>query len=93
MLGVLKEHRDAQQPKECSIPSGFFREDESAQRSLTIDVDGDEEEIFKIRKISVETDFEIAELCSFKMTDLFKFKRKQVTVGKQHIMTHQVKYQ
>ena len=37
----------------------------------------------KMRKVSVEADLEIAELCGYSMADMLKFKRKQVTQGKQ----------
>ena len=36
-----------------------------------------------MRKVSVEADLEIAGLCGYSMADMLKFKRKQVTQGKQ----------
>ena len=52
----------------------------------------DEYNKVKIRKMSAEADLEIAEICKYKMVDMLKFKRKQVTRSKQQIMLNQVKY-
>ena len=73
----------------CSIPSVFFKEDdesESVKYSITIEppeLGSEGYDKIKMRKVSVEADLEIAELCGYSMADMLKFKRKQVTQGKQ----------